>query len=88
MKLKQGEHAGPITVGNEYWFVYVDTLKQPPSKSLADVQVQLRRELEFERRNYATSKYRAKLFDTGNYDDLPSMVKAVMRVVESRYLPK
>jgi hypothetical protein len=85
LKLKPGEHTPKIKVGEQYWFVFLESQEQGKAKPLRDAQVEIEELLRRQRFNDLSQKYRTRLFTQGSYNPLAQMSEALIAVAMSLY---
>lgn len=85
LKLKAGQWAGPIKQQSGYWFVYVGKMTEPESKSLDQVQLNIRSFLRDRQFRQLSKQYRQKLFNNGSYNSIKQMTNDLVRIAISRY---
>lgn len=83
--LQAGDYAGPFTVSERDWFVYVEKINQAPGQSLMDVQVQIQALLTDQQLREYTERYREKLFEQGSYNSIEQMALTLVEIAEDRY---
>lgn len=87
LELPEGGVSAPIAVGDEFWVLRLRDIERKRARPLRDVQVEIRNRLTQEQFQRQIQRYRSELFETGSYDSLEEMTRAVMQVVMSRYAP-
>lgn len=85
LSLDAGQYAGPITVGERDWFVYVEQIHDAPGQSLKDVQTQIQMTLFEQQLREQTERYREKLFEKGSYNSIEQMTLSLVQIAEDRY---
>jgi len=83
--LEAGSSAGPMTVGEKQWFVYVEKINQPLGRSLMDVQVQIHQLLYEQQFREYSERYRLQLFDEGSYNSIEQMTISLLQIAMDRY---
>ncbi len=85
-RLGPGEHSEKIMVGVQYWWVYVESVTQPPRQPLtSDVQVKLRGELYTKQYRERQRKVQMEAVERANFTPVPEMLSEIERVALSRY---
>ena len=85
LELDEGEHAGPIAIGGQYWFVKVVKLDQPEGKPLKEVQRQIESALRAQQFRRLQEEYRRTLYERGSYNPIDQMTAALVQIAVSRY---
>ncbi len=86
-KLAIGESVGPIELGSSiYWIKLMDI--QQESISLYDAQLQIQRELTFERRAEAQKEYLGRLMERARVSSRDEVLMRLLQIAEERYGPK
>jgi len=85
LKLKVGEYTRKIKVGEQYWFVYLESREEGKARPLREAQVEIEELLRRQRFNELSKKYREKLFAKGSYNPLQQMTEGLVSVAMSRY---
>ncbi len=85
LELEAGQHAGPFTVGEREWFVYVDRLNESPGQTLMDVQTEIQALLFEQQYRMHTERYRKELFERGSYNAIEDMAQTLVEIAEDRY---
>jgi len=85
LKLKPGQYTSRIKVGEQYWFVFLESQEQGKGKSLREAQVEIEELLRRQRFNDLSQKYRTKLFTQGSFNPLAQMSEGLLSVAMSRY---
>jgi peptidyl-prolyl cis-trans isomerase SurA len=85
LDLEAGQFAGPITVGDKNWFVYVEKIEQPNSQPLMEVQVRIHATLYQQQLREHSERYREKLFTDGSYNSIEQMTLSLLEIVTDRY---
>lgn len=77
--------ADPIVAGDEYWFIMVDRLEQPPVLSRKMAQIEIERLLADQQFKTLSERYRVELFRKGSYVALDQMGRQLMQIAINRY---
>lgn len=83
--LAQGEHAGPITAGDRYFFVQVQTYVPGADIQLRDMQVELEQRLRLEQWDTLFRDFRETLWNSGGYTDPVLMTEKLLDIAIARY---
>ena len=83
--LEPGQYAGPFTVGDKQWFVYVDRINEQPGKTLMDVQTEIQNMLFEQQYREQTERYRKELIERGNFNSIEQMAQTLVQIAEDRY---
>ncbi|MEX0775509.1 MAG: peptidyl-prolyl cis-trans isomerase [Phycisphaeraceae bacterium] len=84
-KLKAGEMAGPMTIGDKDYWIYLDAMETGRQRSLREVQREIEDKIRVQRFQMLTMRYRNELFRTGTYNPMDQMVNALVHIAMSRY---
>lgn len=84
-KLKVGEHSPMVETGGSFWWVKVETFEQGESRSLDEVQLEVRQILENQQRNTLGIEFRRKLLEEGSYNSVEQMAEQLLEIAMSRY---
>jgi len=84
-KLKAGEHSPRINIGNDSWWLFVESIDSGKGKTLRDVQADIEETLRRQRFQDLSINYRRKLFSEGSYNPLEQMADSLLIVALSRY---
>ena len=85
LKLNPGQHTPPIKVGEQFWFVFLESRDEGKRKTLREAQVEIEELLKRQRFNDLSQKYRSKLFMQGSFNPLAQMSEGLVSVAMSRY---
>jgi len=86
-KLSIGETAGPIDRGSTIYWINLEDIEQE-SISLYDAQLQIQRELNFERRREAQAQYLEKLMERARVSSREQVFARLLDIAEQRYGPQ
>lgn len=75
----------PIAAGDEYWFIMLDRLEQPPVLSREMAQIEIERFLADQQFRTLTERYRVELFRKGSYAALDQMGRQLLQIAVNRY---
>lgn len=75
----------PIAAGDEYWFIMLDQLDQPPVLSRKMAQIEIERFLADQQFKTLTERYRVELFRKGSYAALDQMGRQLLQIAVNRY---
>ena len=84
-RLEPGKHVGPIRGGESYWFLTLEKVEQPPTRTLREAQLEIQRRLEREQFERLSRNYRDQLYETGSYNPIPEMADALLEIAVTRY---
>lgn len=85
--LSIGESAGPIELGSSiYWIKLMDIVQE--SISLYDAQLQIQRDLTFERRREAQKQYLDRLMERARVSSRDEVFLRLLQIAEERYGPQ
>ena len=84
-ELDPGEHVGPIAGGESYWFLALEEIEQPPSRTLREAQLEIQHRLRREQFDRLSRNYRQQLYETGSYNPIPEMADALLEIAVTRY---
>ncbi|MCX5659293.1 MAG: peptidyl-prolyl cis-trans isomerase [Planctomycetota bacterium] len=85
LALKIGEHTPRIKVGDNFWWVSLESFDSGQGKPLRDVQLEIEERLKRQRFNALSTQYRARLFNEGSYNPVDEMGDSLLAVALSRY---
>lgn len=85
LKLNPGQYTQRLKVGEQYWFVFLESRDEGKKKSLREAQVEIEELLKRQRFNDLSQKYRTRLFTQGSYNPLAQMSEGLVSVAMSRY---
>lgn len=86
-QLSIGESVGPIELGSSiYWIKLMDIVQE--SISLYDAQLQIQRDLTFERRNEAREQYLERLMERARVSSRDEVLMRLLQIAEKRYGPQ
>jgi peptidyl-prolyl cis-trans isomerase SurA len=85
LELEENQYAGPITVGDREWFVFVEKIQQGEGKSLMDVQTQIHALLFDQQLREHSERYRQELFKKGSYNSIEAMTMSLLEIATDRY---
>jgi len=88
LALEPGQHAGPFTVGERVWFVYVDKVNQADPRPLMEVQTEIQAILFEQQYRIHTERFREQLFKRGSYNPIQEMAMTLVQIAEDRYARK
>lgn len=83
--LAEGEHAGPIAVDDDFWFVYVESIEAPEQRSLMDVQLDIERTLKVRQRQSQTDRYYKQLLAGTDPRAVSRMTGSLVEIAVNRY---
>lgn len=83
--LHPGQHSSAINVQTQTWWVYVDSVVRPPSRSLRDEQLNIEDILRAEQFHLYSRQYEKDLFESGSYTSLPKMLTPLLEIALARY---
>ncbi len=83
--LREGEHGGPVVVGDLAVWVCIENLEDGSGRSLYDVQHEIEARLASERFAAEQRKYLADLFARGNMDDFNNMTYLLLDIAIQRW---
>lgn len=86
-ELDEGEHAGPIDVGDEMWFIYIEQIDRPEARPLKEVQREIEQRLRMQQLNELSSTYYQELLERGSYNPLEQMAGRLVEIAVNRYAP-
>ncbi|MBO6512836.1 MAG: peptidyl-prolyl cis-trans isomerase [Phycisphaerales bacterium] len=85
--LKQGDWTGPVSLGNaNFWILYADRIQD--SKTLYEAQIQLKRELETERREIERAEFLTDLIERARVSSRDEILLRLLYIAEQQYGPK
>lgn len=85
LKLKEGQHTGPIPAGDHHYFTQLVTFKPGKEVSLSDAQLEIEqvlRNLEYER---LVLRMRMGMLESGSYTDPEKMGAKLLEIAAARY---
>ena len=85
LELGENQYAGPITVGDRAWFVFVEKIEQGEGKSLMDVQTRIHALLFDQQLREHSERYRQELFEKGSYNSIEAMTMSLLEIATDRY---
>ncbi|GAB4187153.1 MAG: hypothetical protein Kow00105_01760 [Phycisphaeraceae bacterium] len=85
LDLQPGQHAGPIRVGDRFWFVCVENVQQAESRPLMDVQNEIYNILYEQQLREHSERYRQELFKKGSYNPIDQMTLRLLEIAMDRY---
>jgi hypothetical protein len=85
IKLKSGEHAGPITTGDATFFVQVVERTPGVEISLADAQIDIEQKLRAAQFEKYALRFRMDLLKRGSYSDPTEMGNKLLEIAYARY---
>lgn len=83
--LNPGQHSGAVDVQKQTWWVYIDSVIRPPSRSLRDEQLNIENLLKAEQFHIYSRQYEEDLFESGSYTPLPKMLTRLLDIALTRY---
>lgn len=85
-----GETTPAIERGTQVWWLHVESIEQPPARSLYDPEVQsaLRGEIRARRTTEEQLRYLRTLLEDGIYDELDAMGQRLLTIAVIRYGPE
>ncbi|MGP1346497.1 MAG: peptidylprolyl isomerase [Phycisphaerales bacterium] len=84
--LTPGAVAGPIETGSTVWWLRLDEIRQPPGRSLFEVQLEIESEIHARRFEEEQERYFAGLLERSNFSDRRQMVERLTAFGARRYL--
>lgn len=84
--LEPGSWYGPFEVGSTTRWLYLDRVERT-SRSLYEVQDQLRRSIENAKQEIEFDRYTRTLLSDATYTDLDEMTERLLEIAAARYLP-
>ena len=86
-QLSMGQVAGPINLSSTVYWVKLIEIKQD-SVSLYDAQLQIQRDLTYERRTKARNDYLARLIERAKVSSRDEVLMRLLEIAEERYGPQ
>lgn len=83
--LQPGQWSQRVEAMGGFWWIYVESIDQPPSRPLREVQLEIEELLRRQQFQALTSDYRRELFENGSYHPLDQMGEALVEIAVSRY---
>lgn len=83
--LSVGKWAGPIAVGSEFWFVFLDDEVRPEAVSMIDAQAKIERALQQQQFIQLRKKFIDRLLREGSFTQPEKMVAALVDIAVNRY---
>lgn len=83
--LQAGQHSPMIKESGAFWWVMVQTYEAGKTKTLKDVQIQIRQILENQQRDKLGMEFRQKIMAEGSYNPIDQMTKSLIEIAMSRY---
>jgi hypothetical protein len=83
--LREGDHAGPIEVDGAVWWVMLERVDRPETKSFYEAQLEISRLLSNQRSHLEEQRYINQLLDKGSYTDLEEMGQRLLDIATARY---
>jgi len=85
-QLSIGESVGPIELGSSvYWIMLTDIVQE--SVTLYDAQLDIQRELNFERRKIVRDEYLNRLMERARVSNRDEVLMRLLQIAEERYGP-
>jgi peptidyl-prolyl cis-trans isomerase SurA len=85
LELEADRYAGPFTVGDRDWFVFVENIETGETRPLMDVQTQIYNTLFEQQLREQTERYREELYKTGSYNSIEQMTLNLVEIATDRY---
>jgi hypothetical protein len=85
--LQRGEWSGPVEVGSSIYWILFEDLEQE-SVSLYDAQLQIQRDITYERREEAKQQYFARLQERARVSTRDQVLMRLFEIAEQRYAPR
>lgn len=85
-ELSVGETTEPIEYGSNVYWIHLENIDRPESKSLYDVQLQIERELQAEYTLEEQRRYFARVQRRGSYTNFEEMQRQLLLFAAERYL--
>lgn len=84
--LAQGQYTDePIQIDDAYWFLFMASIDRPASRSIAEVQLEIKQILHQQQFRMLADEYRSRLFETGSFNTLEEMAEALTAIAANRY---
>ncbi|CAN0583346.1 unnamed protein product, partial [Laminaria digitata] len=85
--LQRGEWTGPVELGSSTYWILFENLEQE-SVSLYDAQLQIQRDITYERREEAKQQYFARLQERARVSTRDQVLIRLFEIAEQRYAPQ
>lgn len=83
--LTVGQHSPRIKVGDDFWWLYLESIDEGKQRSLTEVQLQIEDLLRRQRFQQLSTRYRQRLFEQGTYNPIDQMADGLVQVAMTRY---
>ncbi len=85
VRLQTNQHSKRIDVGENFWWVFVQSVEQPLQRTVAEAQVDINNALRAQRFRQLTQEYYNELLANGSFDPIDAMAEALIDVAMTRY---